>query len=49
MDDVHEHKIPWKTFKVHGSNIRPINSPKDPDNFFLEMFSNGRLYYFGLG
>jgi hypothetical protein len=47
MDDAHEHKIPWgeKTFKVHGSNIRPINSPKDPDNsFFLEMFSNGRLY-----
>jgi len=36
MDDVHEHKIPWeeKTFKVHGSNIRPINSPKDSDNVF---------------
>jgi hypothetical protein len=23
-----------KTFKVHGSKIRPINSPKDADNFF---------------
>ncbi len=51
MDDVNEHKIPWgkKAFKVHDSNIRPVNSPKDPDNFFLEMLSNGRLYKLGMG